>query len=110
TNDAWFGKSQEPRIHLALARLRSIEHHIPMIRSTNNGISAFIDPVGRVKNHSGIQTVENIVDNVPEMQPANTVYAQFGDWVAYLSLLICAALFVKHRTRKTSISLTTAPH
>ena len=47
TNDAWFGDSQEPWIHLALAQFRAIEHRRYLVRSTNSGVSAFIDPTGR---------------------------------------------------------------
>lgn len=48
TNDAWFGDSTEPWAHLALAKLRAVEHRRYLVRSTNSGISAVIDPVGRV--------------------------------------------------------------
>jgi apolipoprotein N-acyltransferase len=48
TNDAWFGDSTEPWIHLALAKLRAIEHRRFFVRSTNSGVSAIVDPVGRV--------------------------------------------------------------
>lgn len=52
TNDAWFGDSTEPWIHLALSKFRAIEHRRFFVRSTNSGISAFIDPVGRVLAHT----------------------------------------------------------
>jgi apolipoprotein N-acyltransferase len=52
TNDAWFGDSTEPWIHLALSKFRAIEHRRYFVRSTNSGISAFIDPVGRVLAHT----------------------------------------------------------
>jgi apolipoprotein N-acyltransferase len=48
TNDAWFGDSTEPWIHLALAKLRAVEHRKFFVRSTNSGVSAFVDPAGRV--------------------------------------------------------------
>jgi apolipoprotein N-acyltransferase len=48
TNDAWFGDTTEPWIHLALAKFRAIEHRRYFVRATNSGVSAFIDPVGRV--------------------------------------------------------------
>src|SRR6478609_3312041 len=48
TNDAWFGDTTEPWIHLALSKFRAIEHRRFFVRSTNSGVSAFIDPVGRV--------------------------------------------------------------
>jgi apolipoprotein N-acyltransferase len=48
TNDAWFGDTTEPWIHLALAKLRAIEHRRFFVRSTNSGVSAIVDPVGRL--------------------------------------------------------------
>lgn len=47
TNDTWFGDTVEPWQHLALAKFRSIEHRLYMVRVTNTGVSAIIDPVGR---------------------------------------------------------------
>lgn len=52
TNDSWFGPNGEPYQHFALTRFRSIETRLPMIRSTNTGISAFIDPLGRITEKS----------------------------------------------------------
>ena len=46
TNDAWFGDTTEPWIHLALAQTRAVEHRRYLLRSTNSGVSAIIDPVG----------------------------------------------------------------
>jgi len=48
TNDAWFGDTTEPWIHLALSTLRAVEHRRYFVRSTNSGVSAIVDPVGRV--------------------------------------------------------------
>jgi apolipoprotein N-acyltransferase len=48
TNDAWFGDTTEPWIHLALAKLRAIEHRRYFVRSANSGVSAVVDPVGRL--------------------------------------------------------------
>jgi apolipoprotein N-acyltransferase len=48
TNDAWFGDTSEPWIHLALAKSRAIEQRRYLVRSTNSGVSAIIDPLGRV--------------------------------------------------------------
>jgi apolipoprotein N-acyltransferase len=47
SNDGWFG-APEPRLHLAMARLRAIEQRRYLVRATNDGVSAVIDPVGRI--------------------------------------------------------------
>ncbi|HJK97271.1 MAG TPA: apolipoprotein N-acyltransferase [Polyangiaceae bacterium LLY-WYZ-14_1] len=85
TNDAWFGDTQEPWIHLALAKLRSVEHHRAMVRSTNSGVSAFIDPVGRVIDHSGVFTQETLRAEVPLLDD-DTVYTALGNWPGWMSM------------------------
>jgi apolipoprotein N-acyltransferase len=88
SNDAWFGETNEPWIHLALAKFRAVEHHRALVRVTNSGVSAVIDPSGRVVTHSGVFTRENLVADVP-MVRTETLYALWGDWFGTL-----AALFV----------------
>jgi len=85
TNDAWFGDSTEPWIHLALAKLRSVEHRRYLLRATNSGVSAVIDPVGRVVAHSGTFRQETVRAAARWMTGTRTVYEILGDapwWLA----------------------------
>jgi apolipoprotein N-acyltransferase len=87
TNDSWYGKTAEPMEHLALASFRSIEHRRSLVRATCTGISAFVDPVGRFANHSGLWTKETLVDQIPMMQ-GRTIYAVLGDWLGWVCGII----------------------
>jgi apolipoprotein N-acyltransferase len=83
TNDSWYGKTAEPMEHLALASFRSIEHRRSLVRATSTGISAFVDPVGRFVNRSGLWTKETLVGRIPMMQ-GRTIYAMLGDWLGWV--------------------------
>lgn len=97
TNDTWFGNSTEPWIHLALAKFRSIEHRLYLVRVTNSGVSAIIDPVGRTIVHSGVYTKENLVGEARFLKE-RTVYSAIGDSVWWLLTALVA--FASFRSRK----------
>jgi len=101
TNDAWFGDTSEPWQHLGLAQFRAIEHHRYLVRSTNSGVSAVIDPLGRVIAHSGTFRAEALQASVRWMRSL-TVYEIVGDLPWYLlSLAVAYAAFRKRPTRAT---------
>jgi apolipoprotein N-acyltransferase len=79
TNDAWFGDTTEPWIHLALAKMRAIEHRRYLLRSTNSGVSAVIDPVGRVVAHSSTYRQETVDVVARWMKGSKTIYEIVGD-------------------------------
>jgi apolipoprotein N-acyltransferase len=83
TNDSWYGDTVEPMEHLALASFRSIEHRRPLVRSTNTGISAIVDPVGRIDRRTAQWTRASLSGRIPLMQ-GRTVYAVAGDWIGWL--------------------------
>lgn len=100
-NDAWFGDSQGPWLHLAMAKLRAIEQRRYLVRATNSGVSAIVDPVGRVVAHTGVLTRENLRAEVALLDQ-ETVYARWGDWVGWLSaalvLVVLGASVIPGRT------------
>ena len=100
TNDSWYGDSHEPLTHLALASFRSIETRRSMIRSTNTGISAFVDPAGRIVKRTGQWTREILVGEVPIfVDGGSTPYLVTGDWVGWLALVTYVVAFVPRRRR-----------
>jgi apolipoprotein N-acyltransferase len=95
-NDAWFGDSHEPWLHLALARLRAVEHRRFMVRATNSGVSAVIDPAGRIVASTGLLTTETLRAEVHPLE-GSTVYARLGDWPGWLSAAIVALALARRR-------------
>ena len=91
TNDAWFGTLSGPYQHLAQARLRAIESGTPLMRAANTGITASIDPLGRITASLPLGVVGHIDAPLPAALP-RTVWMKFGPWpvdiAAILSFLV----------------------
>jgi apolipoprotein N-acyltransferase len=99
TNDAWFGISSGPYQHFQQARVRAIEEGLPLVRAANTGISAVVDPLGRIVGSLPLGS-EGVLD-APLPQPANrTLYVRTGDSLA--GLLVAAALLLSVRRRVRS--------
>ncbi len=90
TNDAWFGASRQPWMHLDNAVFRAVESRLPLLRATNTGVSCAVMPTGRLsgcvaddKGRSvmveGVRVVE-----IPVIAAPITVYTKFGDIFAML--------------------------
>jgi apolipoprotein N-acyltransferase len=91
TNDAWYGKTAGPHQHFETVRVRAVEEGLPLVRAANTGISAVIDPVGRIVVMKSLQT-EGILDSVLPAPLPPTFYARYGD-AFYFLLLILAVIF-----------------
>ena len=103
SNDAWFGRWGPPQ-HLAQARLRAAEEGLPIIRSTPTGISALIDPHGRVLHSIPWQQAGMIDASLPNPL-APTLFARLGNIIPLTLgfLLLIAAIALSRRARYTAI-------
>ena len=99
TNDAWFGDSFGPRQHLDIARIRAVEFGLPVVRAANTGISAIIDPYGRVLAQLPLST-SGVIDSLLPLELPKTPYSQFGDFIFGALLLVLILLFIFNLNRK----------
>jgi apolipoprotein N-acyltransferase len=91
TNDGWFGNSTGPYQHLAQARLRTIEQGLPMVRAANTGISAVIDPYGRIISSLPLSEPGILDTSLPQSLPA-TFFADYGELIFFSALLLLLVL------------------
>ncbi len=89
TNDAWFGSSAGPYQHFHQAQVRAVEQGLPVVRAANTGISAVIDPFGRVRGEIGLGEKGIIDADLPKAGPP-TLFVQFGTIVEIATLLLAA--------------------
>ncbi|MGA2810815.1 MAG: apolipoprotein N-acyltransferase [Candidatus Acidiferrum sp.] len=93
SNDGWFGRSAAAEQHLRMARVRAAENRRWIIRSTNNGYTASIDPYGRM--YRPLPPDVRAAANLPyDFRSDKTLYTRFGDWFAWLCVLVSFILFL----------------
>ncbi|PRQ04701.1 Apolipoprotein N-acyltransferase [Enhygromyxa salina] len=109
TNDSWFGKTREQSEHLGLAVFRAVEHRKGLLRSVNAGISAYVDPIGRVVEQTqttdsdtdGYQGAEGFAVDVPMMSAERrTVYGMTGNLFGWLCIAGLAGIWAWSRYRR----------
>jgi apolipoprotein N-acyltransferase len=105
SDDGWYGDTSAPWEHLDMVRMRAIENRRWIIRATNTGITAAIDPAGRVTDtiprhiRTSVQVAFGYRNDI-------TFYSHYGDWFAWLCALITAALLALGFFRKRFITQT----
>jgi apolipoprotein N-acyltransferase len=89
TNDGWFGRTIGPYQHFAQARLRAIEEGLPLVRAANTGISAVVDPLGRVLTQAPVGIATVLDSTLPQRIPPtlfslHPMLAEFAIWLLAL--------------------------
>ncbi len=92
TNDAWYGISPGPYQHLQQAQLRAVEEGLPVVRAANTGISAVIDPLGRIVRKLSLGQ-KGIIDSPLPAALSPPPYARYGDILLVFLLGFAAALW-----------------
>lgn len=90
TNDAWYGRSSAPHQHLAMASFRAVENGKYLVRAANTGISAVVDPHGRVLERTELFEPAVLVRDVPFV-PGTTFYTRHGDvfaWTCFVAAVL----------------------
>ena len=102
SNDGWFGThDRERRMHLQIARFRSIENRIPLLRVANTGITALVDSSGRIIAQSKPRVMTTKLFT-PRLDGRQTLFASIGQLpVAILSILCLGSLILAIRGRMT---------
>ena len=99
TNDAWFGDTSCPEQHLMLAAFRAVENRVWLVRAANTGISAFVDPVGRIIHRAAYLEQAVRVCRIDLME-ISSVYRKWGDWFAVSCAAFLGLLMVGRLVRK----------
>ena len=98
TNDGWFGISTGPYQHFHQARVRAIEEGLPLVRAANTGISAVVDPLGRIVNSLPLGS-EGVIDAPLPRPVAPPIYTRVGDIPAAVMVFIALIAVVYRRSR-----------
>jgi apolipoprotein N-acyltransferase len=93
SNDAWFGHSMAPQQHMQMARMRAIENAKPLMRGTNNGITALVDYRGNIYQQLE-QFTAGELEGVIRPRQGQTPFALFGSWPTVIAALLCCAVLI----------------
>ncbi|MEI6858428.1 MAG: apolipoprotein N-acyltransferase [Shewanella sp.] len=97
SNDAWFGSSNGPLQHMEIAQMRSIELGRPLVRATNNGVTAVVDELGNITHKLPQFEVGVLVADIPLVK-GQTLFSTWGQWpIIILSALLLALVITRQR-------------
>ncbi len=102
TNDAWFGKTSAPFQHLSMTVFRAVENRLYLVRAANTGISAIIDPTGKILSQTGLFE-RTVLKGEVKYIDEKTFYAAYGDLFVYLcGIVLIPYYFILQRRRKNA--------
>lgn len=96
TNDAWFGRTSAPYQHFEMSVLRAVENKTYLVRSANTGISAVIDPAGRVRKRTVLFEKAVFTEDVGLRKGPLTFYSRYGDVFAYGCMVISGIFIISN--------------
>ncbi len=108
SNEGWFKESAELDQMLVMARFRAIESRIGIVRGTNTGISAFVDPHGKVTDRIKGKEVEGTLTSRVRLSQNGSLYRSVGDLLPWLSglFVLLSLVWMLFRKRLTGNSAT----
>ena len=101
TNDAWFGKSTGPYQHFEMARMRTVEQGLPLVRVGNTGITASVDAYGRVLAKLDLGARGFIDIGLPTKMVGSTIYSIYKDSIILL-LIVSGLILIIIRKKSTN--------
>lgn len=113
TNDAWYGHTSGPYQHLKNVSVRAIEEGLPLVRCANNGITAVVDPCGRIMYRLELDEVGFIDFDLPKPLPSLTLFARYGHvhfYTLFILLFMVVVGLELHRRRGVTVSSLTKNH
>ena len=103
SDDGWYGDTSAPWEHLDMVRMRAIENNRWVLRATNTGVTASIDPQGRVVDQMPRHVRGALLARFNFIE-GTTFYTRHGDWIAWICAVLTGLLVVGSflRSRKHS--------
>jgi len=91
SNDGWYGRTEAPEQHLAMARVRAVENRRWLLRATNNGHTVAVDPYGRIVTQLEVDR-RGVLAAPFDFRSDRTLYSWWGNWFAWLCVLAALVL------------------
>jgi apolipoprotein N-acyltransferase len=92
SNDTWFGRSIGPKQHMQMAQMRALENAKPLMRGTNNGISALVGHKGKIYQLAEQYQI-TVLSGIVQPRVGSTVFSKLRSWpIVFIALFICIAL------------------